>query len=366
MRTTALALVIFTIVISLLSSGIVAAEGRRFRIGVSCPLSGVLAEYGTAVRNGIELARRDNPERFAGVEIIFEDSQWDPKVAVSVFRALRSQHKVDLVFNWGNPTSEAIAPIAERGRVPTIVMSSDPRIAAGKKYIVRSINSAVQLGQQLAKEVSRRGFRSVGVIVADNSYVGGVVDGLSSSLQGAAQVDIVDRVPLDTQDFRSVVAKMKSRNYDVLGIMLISGQLSAFYRQMQAQDLRRASFGPDFLDSSQELQAAGTAVEGAFHPNFDVVESFRLKYQAEFGNDAQIPFAANAYDVTSLLAKLFGAGQQSQMNIDGVMDAIRGVRDYDGANGRMSVHRDESGDVYFEYPLVIKEARHGASITLRN
>lgn len=366
MRSAGLAAVIFTIFLSGMSPENVTAEDSRFRFGVSCPLSGVLAEYGTAVRNGIELARRDSPQRFSAVEIVFEDSQWDPKVAVSAFRALRSQHTVDLVFNWGNPTSEAVAPIAEQGQVPTIVMSSDPRIAAGKKYIVRSINSAAQLGQHLAKEVNRRGFRSVGVIVADNSYVGGVVDGLSSSLRGAARIDIVDRVPLDTQDFRSVVTKMKSRNYDVLGIMLISGQLSAFYRQMQAQDLSRASFGPDFLDSSRELQAAGPAVEGAFHPNFDVVESFRVKYQAQFGNDAQIPFAANAYDVANIVGELFGSAKQTRMSADAVMDAIRGVRDYEGANGTMSVRRGESGDVYFEYPLVIKEARHGASITLRN
>jgi len=210
MRSAGLAAVIFTIVVGWMSPENIMAEDSRFRLGVSCPLSGVLAEYGTAVRNGIELARRENPQRFSAVEIVFEDSQ------------------------------------------------------------------------------------------------------------------------------------------------------------MQAQDLRRASFGPDFLDSSRELQAAGPAVEGAFHPNFDVVESFRVKYQAQFGNDAQIPFAANAYDVANIVGELFGSATQTRMSADAVMDAIRGVRDYEGANGTMSVRRGESGDVYFEYPLVTKEARHGASITLRN
>lgn len=341
------------------------AQERPFRVGVACPLSGVLAEYGVAVRNGIELARRESPERFKSIEIVFEDSQWDPKLAVSAFRALRSQYKVDLVFNWGNPTSEAVAPIAEQGRVPTLVMSSDPRIAADKRYLVRTINSSAQLGSRLAQEVRRRGYRSVGVIVADNSYVQGVVDGLREALKRSGTVEIVDRVPLDTQDFRSVVSKMKTRNYDVLGVMLISGQLSAFYRQMRAQGLVRPSFGPDFLDSTSELAAAGAAVEGAFHPNFDVTVTFRDHYRAQYGNDSQIPFAANAYDIANLVARLFGAKSGGVPNSEAIVDAVRSVREYEGANGRMTVARGELGDYHFAYPLVIKEAKDGKSVTLR-
>lgn len=340
------------------------ADERVFRLGVSCPLSGILAEYGMAVRNGIELARREDPHAFKSVQFIFEDSQWEPKVAVSAFRALQTQHKADLVFNWGNPTSEAVAPIAEQARVPTLVMSSDSKIAEGRRYIVRTINSAAQLGERLAREVTSRGYRSIGVVLADNSYVGGVIEGFRDALQTDHSVDIVARVALDTQDFRSVIAKMKTRNFDVLGVMLISGQISGFYRQMKALHLVKPSFGPDFLDSKNELVAAGGAVEGAFHPNFDVVDSFRVRYEKQFGNDAQIPFAANAYDVANVVARLFGREEKARPSPEGIIDRIRAIRDYSGANGTMTVVRGKGDDYYFEYPLVIKEARSGSSITL--
>lgn len=62
--------------------GIGRAQTNTFRLGVSCPLSGVLAEYGAAVRNGIELARKEQPELFSRTEIVYEDSQWDPKKAL--------------------------------------------------------------------------------------------------------------------------------------------------------------------------------------------------------------------------------------------------------------------------------------------
>lgn len=343
----------------------VIAEGQLFTLGISCPLSGVLAEYGTAVRNGVELARKEDAKRFSNIEVVFEDSQWDPKVAVGAFRTLSVQRKVDLVFNWGNPTSEAVAPIAERTRIPTLVMSSDPHIAADKKYVVRTINSARQLGGLLAEEVNRRGLRSLGVILVENSYVQGMVEGLQAQLPNGVAVDILEKPSLDTQDFRTVVSKIKSRRYDALGVMLISGQISSFYRQMKAQELALPTFGPDFLDSSSELSAAGPAVEGAFHPNVDVMADFRARYVAEFGNEAQIAFAANAYDVANLTAQLFGKVEKASLSADAIMDAIRDTRHYEGANGRMSVKQGEEGDFYFDYPLVIKEARMGKSVAMR-
>jgi ABC-type branched-subunit amino acid transport system substrate-binding protein len=343
----------------------VRAEDSPFTLGISCPLSGVLAEYGTAVRNGVELARKENPGRFSNIAVVFEDSQWDPKVAVGAFRTLSVQRKVDLVFNWGNPTSEAIAPIAERTKIPTVVMSSDPNIAAGKKYIVRTINSGHQLGGLLAQEINRRGLRSLGVILAENSYVLGIVQGLQRQLPEGIAVDIIERVPLDTQDFRAVVSRIKGRRYDSLGVMLISGQISSFYRQLKAQEVTLASFGPDFLDSAGELLAAGPAVEGAFHPNFDVEADFRARYIADFGNEAQMPFAANAYDVANLVAQLFGKVDKASLSADVIMNAIRNVREYQGANGQMSVRQGEEGDYYFHYPLIIKEARSGQSVAVR-
>ncbi len=61
------------------------AQHQAVKFGISAPLSGVLAEYGAAVRNGVILAIADNPETLnpKAIEIIYEDSQWDPKTAIA-------------------------------------------------------------------------------------------------------------------------------------------------------------------------------------------------------------------------------------------------------------------------------------------
>ena len=60
----------------------------------------------------IEAAKRDHPDLFKNVEFLYEDSAWDAKTSVSAFNRLRNEPGVGLIYNWGNPTTEAIAPLA--------------------------------------------------------------------------------------------------------------------------------------------------------------------------------------------------------------------------------------------------------------
>ena len=137
----------------LLHTGIVFAQTARsekFKVGVIAPLSGPLAEYGLAAKNGIEMAKNKNPENFKNIEFIYEDSQWVPKMALSAFDKLRSVDKVSIVLNWGNPTTEALAPVAELSKTPLIGMTLDPKVGKGKKYVVRSTNASDEFSKLLA------------------------------------------------------------------------------------------------------------------------------------------------------------------------------------------------------------------------
>ena len=278
----------------ILTASATQAEARKFRIGISCPLSGVLAEYGTAVRNGIELARETEPEKFKDVEIFYEDSKWDPKTAVAAFHSLHNVRKVDVIYNWGNPTSDAVAPVAEMNQVPVVAMSSDPGIAAGRKHIIRSINSSDELGRLLASYLESQGYKSGGVIIAENNYVEGLYPGLEAGMKSTGKAEALGRFALDEQKFASVVTRLKEKKIDALGVFLISGQVSSFYRQLAIQHLDIPTFSADFIDSRNEITSAGPSIDGAVFPTFDVVDSYRQQYETRYGNNIQIQFAANA------------------------------------------------------------------------
>ncbi len=117
-----------------------------------------MAEYGLAARNGIELAEIQHPDLFTQTEFIYEDSQWDAKTSVSAFSNLSRIKKVSFVFNWGNPTTEAVAPLAEREKVPLIGMTLDSKVAIGKNCVIRSINPAAEFSKKLAEHLKAKGY----------------------------------------------------------------------------------------------------------------------------------------------------------------------------------------------------------------
>src|SRR4051812_32826752 len=90
------------------------ADDKPFIVGVVAPMTGPLAEDGVATHNGIELAKKQHPEMFKSLSFIFEDSQYDAKQAVTAYIKLRTVDHADLIYVWGNPTSEAVAPLAEQ------------------------------------------------------------------------------------------------------------------------------------------------------------------------------------------------------------------------------------------------------------
>jgi len=93
-----------------------------FKIGVSLPLTGPLAEYGEAVRNGIDLALEDQPGLRTKVRFIYEDNSYDAKKAVGNLQKLVDVDGINLFLVWGNEPALSVAPVAEQRKVPTITL----------------------------------------------------------------------------------------------------------------------------------------------------------------------------------------------------------------------------------------------------
>jgi len=356
-----LAFIIFFINSSLFADENIAAA--KFKVGVIAPLSGPLAEYGLAAKNGIEAARKQNPKDFSNIDFIYEDSQWVAKTAVSAFNKLRSLEKVSLVLNWGNPTTEAVAPLAERYAMPLIGMTLDPKVAVGKHYVVRSTNASAHFSARLAKYLKSKNYKKIGVVISENTYVQGLYDDLKASLGGDADLEIVDRYNLDDQDFRSSVTKVRNKHYDAVGVFLISGQVSTFYRQMSAQGFSVPTFGTDFFESTTEIRNAGKGIDGAVYTHLGITDAFRDYYIQKYGNDYQIAYAGNWHDMALMIGGLFNSniGVASKQ----VMSLLRKDKIYEGVGGEFKFKETPVDGPYYEFPVELKRIK-GESISIVN
>lgn len=325
-----------------------------FQVGVIAPLSGPLAEYGLAAQNGIELARTQQPALFTKIKFIYEDSQWDAKTAISAFNKLRDASKVSLIFNWGNPTSEAIAPIAERNKFPLIGMTVDSGVVKGKEFVIRSTNSSKDFSDVLAKYLLKSSYRRIGIVLAENTYVQGLYDGLKAALRSEVEIEIIAKYNIQDQDFRSSVAKIRARQFDALGVFLISGQVSSFYRQLSSQGIAIPTFGTDFFESTTEIRLANGGMNGAVYPHLGVTDSFRATYVDRFGNDYQLAYAGNAFDMAMVIGRLFNSG--NNFSSRQIIENLGSVSKTEGVGGMFSFS-DSSDDPHFHFPVQLKQIK---------
>lgn len=330
------------------------ADGK-FRFGVSAPLTGILAEYGAAISNGLMLAKEDRKGEYDNIDLILEDSQWDPKIAVSVFNSLHRVRRAQLVYSWGNPPNDAIAPVAESLQVPTLAMSSNHEITRDRRFIIRTIPSGEELGILLSEYLSRAGKKKYGIALAEVSYLQGLYAGFKAdSEKRGSTVDLIGTFDPTAQDFRSTISAAKRRSYDTLGVFLITGQVQSFYRQLHDQKISLPTFGADFHGSETEIIASGRAIDGAVFPDLKVAPEFRARYKAKFGNDIQVSFAANAYDVASLVADLFGKRDSSTLTNAEVLTALIGAQPVKGAHSHFAYVGSDAYGPAFKTPIVIR------------
>lgn len=331
------------------------ASTGSFSVGLLLPLTGPLAEYGVAVQNGIAMAKEAAPEKFKHCAFHAEDHAYLPKNAVSQFQKLRGVDRVHLIYGWGGPPSEAVAPLAEKFRIPAVFWSADPKISENRKFVLRFTNRGSEYGQPLAKALAAAGAKRLGIVRAENQYLNIILAGLKESLSEGQTLDIIDSYEPSASDFRSSVSKLRGDRFDAVGVFLISGQVSQFYRQAVEQKLIFKSFGTDFFESQTEVKNANGGMNGAIYANNDVSPAFRSAYEKKFGNDLQIGHAGNGYDFANLVCDLFASAPDTGRTPDAILTSLANVRGAHGVLGDFSFVEAPGGDKYFRFPVVMKK-----------
>jgi branched-chain amino acid transport system substrate-binding protein len=329
---------------------------EKFKVGVSAPLTGDLAEYGAAVRQGIELASSEDEDSFRNLQFIFEDNQYEGSKAVSAFQKLTNIDAVRVIYNWGEPTLHSIALIAERQRVPVVAMSLDPAPANGKKYVLRSINYSDQYASKLMQYLRSKGLRNIAIINTEDPFLNSMIAGLKRHLAQGETLEVFATVNPNDQDFKSQIARLKTRKFDVVGVYLFTGQVSQFYRQAKSLDLKLSTFGTDFFESKSEIAQAQGGMDGAFYPNIDVPKNFAESYLKRYGNDAQIAYAYNAYSFAKVTSALI-RGLDKNLTSEQVIHLYANPP----KNFGFTFTESTDGGRFYEFPIVIKQI-HGSEI----
>ena len=194
---------------------------------------------------------------------------------------------------------------------------------------------------------------------------------MSGNLKSDESIEIIESfLPGQNVNFQSTITKLKLKQkrgeFDALGIMLGTGQLSSFYKKLYEQKINVNTFTTHFLESKEERFQSGPSIEGAFYSVLDVKNNFNFKYQEKFNTTDQVGFAASFYDFLSLLNDLFSEDYKNNKKLtpEEILARIESVKERDGVSGKYYFTRDNPegdsiGGKRFKFPIVIKEVTEG-------
>ena len=306
---------------------------EKLRIGLITTLSGPPATLGQQQRNGLQLAIKTLGGKLGGreVELIIQDDELKPDVAVSKVKAFVERDKVDFVVGpvFSNILGAIMKPATDGGSF-LISPNAGPSVFAGRECNANFFVTSYQNDQNhevLGKYAQDKGMKRV-FIMAPNYQAG------KDSLAGFKRYfkgEIVDEVyvPLNQLDYSAELAKIAAAQPEAIFVFLPGGMGVNFVKQFRQAGLAdKVTFLSAFTVDESTLPAQQDAALGFFGgsnwaPNLDTPENkaFVAAYEKEY-NAVPGSYAFHAYDAALLIDSALKATGGSTANKDALRAAM--------------------------------------------
>ncbi|MCO6431039.1 MAG: ABC transporter substrate-binding protein [Deltaproteobacteria bacterium] len=319
------------------------AEEDRLKIGFIGSFSGPGSAWGAACRNGFELGLEEISRPFT---VIYEDDQLVLSKTVSAFNKLVERDGVNLIVVLSSGPSMAIAPLAEKRKVPLLAWASNEKVSLGRRYVLRTWPSAEREAAVMAAEAAQRGYDKLGFIISINDFTQAIARGFRSQYK-LAPLLIDEEYPPETQDFRPFLLKASAKGVKQLGTCLSFGQSGMIAKQAKELSLNLELFGCESFEDSEEHRIAAGALNGAWYVSAQSNHSFAQKYQTRFGTSNLLTAAGSHYDLAHLLLRKNLTGK---MSAEQIMQALLSPLKVSGALGEFQVV-SVNGDNYIDFSM---------------
>lgn len=332
---------------------------RSIKIGAILPLTGDAASWGEAIQNGIELAWAKLPEdRRAEVEVLYEDDQRNPRLAVAAFRKLVELDHVVAVIGVTAQPGMAIAPLAEQYRVPFISIAVPKQISAGKKFTVMLYAKAERMAEAMATEAVGRGYRNIARVSSIHDGRFAMREAFDAAAAGRIKASIDEEYSIEIKDFRPFLSKIKRRkDIDAIYLNLVLGQAGLAAKQARELGLPQPLFESEMFEDQSEVDLSQGALVGQWFVNqADAPDTFAREYFTRFPK-SKIFNASNGYDAFMLIVSAASDTSDPVM----INSHIHDPKGYEGVMGRYTLGTDNR----FDMPVAVKEVLPHGFRTLR-
>ncbi len=268
------------------------------KIGMITTLSGGGAGLGVDVRDGFMLAiEQDGRE---GVEVVIEDDQRKPDIAVQIADRMIQSEKVDIMTGiiWSN-LAMAVIPAATAQGVFYLSPNAGPSALAGKRCHENYFNVAWQndnLHEAAGAYANDAGLKN-SFILAPNYPAGkDALTGYKRMYTGELAGEIYTK--LGQTDYAAEIAQIRASGADSVYFFLPGGMGISFLKQYAGSGVDLPVVGPAFSFDQGILQAVGDAALGVKNTS---------QWSKDLDNEAKVEFVAAFQEKYGRLPSLYAS-----------------------------------------------------------
>jgi branched-chain amino acid transport system substrate-binding protein len=241
------------------------------RVGFLGPLTGIFAQAGKDMDDGLKLAFEQINSQVAGrkIELFDEDTAGNPSTAVAKYRKLVTQDRINVLTGiLLSHIGYGLVPLIDADQLPTLMFTTPDDLTKRKlpKWILRSNFSASQpmhaLGDYAAKVLK---YKKVAAVAMDNPFGHEQIGGFQRVFEDNGG-RVVQRiwVPLNVLDFAPYISQI-TKDVDAVCAVFVGAQAQRFLNQYADSGLkaRVPLIGTGVMTDEHVLRSMGDDALGA-------------------------------------------------------------------------------------------------------
>ena len=342
-------------------------DADKYYIGGIGPTTGATAIYGTAVKNGAQIAV-DEINAAGGIngkqiEYRFEDDQNDAEKAVNAYNTLKDWGMQMLVGTTttapciavaGKTASDNLFQITPSASAPSVLSSGNGNIF---QVCFTDPNQGIASAQYIAENKLAK---KIGIIYdSSDVYSSGIEEKFEAEAKTQG-LNIVSKAAFTADsktDFGTQLQKAKDAGADLLFLPIYYQEASIILKQADTMGYKPKFFGVDGMDGILTVENFDTKLAEdvmlltpfAADAKDKTVQNFVKTYKEKY-KDTPNQFAADSYDaVYALKAAIEESKATTDMSASDMCDALKGAMNKMKMQGRTGgkdgLTWNESGEV---------------------
>lgn len=328
--------------------GCEAQEIETIKIGAILPLTGPASAIGEGMRETFEWKLEELNSEGKQIDFLIEDSQSDPKQAVTAFKNLAEVKNTKIIFTVISSVGMTLKPLAEEKQILLWADITHPLATKNSSFILRHANTVEEDSRVLIEHIKRQGFRKVGIIHQQDDWGQAMNTWLVGLLRKEGVETTIEAINHKESDFRTQISKTIQEKPDAIIFVAFGSAAGILVKQTKEAGFEGTLYSSiGFVLTPDAQKIAGDFAKGMFYTTYYPNEQFEKDYRARFEKPPSL-FGFASYTDLELL--LYAIEQTKSTEPDKIVKFIKSLKEFKGKYETVTI--TPSGDIVI--PTMIK------------